>query len=576
MDIDIEREFCSDFKCCDVKLSDLHELFNHLETCHQGGDIFSAPCSGPSSTYGAFSEFFQLPGCPSTSPLPTPKQSKSLFTRIPLQLVPPPSPTVSDSSSASSSSSSSESSSASASSSSESAASSSYSQKQINYPSIQTRDKIYTPVAIPPTLRLDQPQPQAGVVSWAIPAPSSFWAAYPNAMGYGYGYYIPAVNMPHLPPPPQPHAPVPLRPITRAPPPPNVEVIDVDVVASPPSALPHTSSDESAPAQSPSEISEAPPPPPALDAEAAHVRPSSPRPREKTPSTADRRAAGTALVTSLRRRFSSRPIVLPRTGSASSAPDIGGAGGDGMQIDSEVGGDVPEATRGGGDETLEIQNTRTENESQVPHVPKEHDNEPEEREGSTEDANLDSAAPPAEETPDSEPPLLAKPPLYLHGKEKTFVCPVPLCVKRSADFSVPRLTPLQAYLNPGGLRYHARSGTCMMENGKPCAASLAIVKGEMIVCPTAAAEAAASPAGRRVRQSVRLASASAPVSVSGSKKANPKKGKGKEKVTASSARRKRPSSSPAVATTAAAASPGSSYVSDSDSEMSDDDDEDDD
>ncbi|KAJ7447034.1 hypothetical protein B0H11DRAFT_2335795 [Mycena galericulata] len=564
MDIDIEREFCSDFKCCDVKLSDLHELFNHLETCHQGGDIFSAPCSGPSSTYGAFSEFFQLPGCPSTSPLPTLKQSKSLFTRVPLQLVPPPSPTVSDSSSASSSSSTSESSSASASSSSESAASSSCSQKQINYPSIQTRDKIYTPVAIPPTLRLDQPQPQAGAVSWAIPAPSSFWAAYPNAMGYGYGYYIPAVNMPHLPPPPQPHAPVPLRPITRAPPPPNVEVIDVDVVASPPSASPPISSGESAPAQPPSEISEAPPPPPALDAEAAHVRPNSPRPREKTPSTADRRAAGTALVTSLRRRFSSRPIVLPRTGgasSASSAADIGGAGGDGMQVDSEVGGDVPQAVGGGGDETLEIQNTRTENEAQVRQVPKEHDNEPEEREGWTEDANLDLAAPPAEETPDSDPPLLAKPPLYLHGKEKTFVCPVPHCVK--------------AYLNPGGLRYHARSGTCMMENGQPCAASLAIVKGEMIVCPTAAAEAAASPAGRRVRQSVRLASASAsaPVSVAGSKKANPKKGKGKEKVTASSARRKRPSSSPPVAA-AAAASPGSSYVSDS--EMSDDDDEDDD
>ncbi|KAJ7212860.1 hypothetical protein B0H12DRAFT_1156179, partial [Mycena haematopus] len=51
-------------------------------------------------------------------------------------------------------------------------------------------------------------------------------------------------------------------------------------------------------------------------------------------------------------------------------------------------------------------------------------------------------------------PIPPKTPRYLHGKEKTYICPVPLCVK--------------AYLNPGGLRYHASKGTCVMADGNPC------------------------------------------------------------------------------------------------------------
>ncbi|KAF7312729.1 C2H2-type domain-containing protein [Mycena indigotica] len=45
-----------------------------------------------------------------------------------------------------------------------------------------------------------------------------------------------------------------------------------------------------------------------------------------------------------------------------------------------------------------------------------------------------------------------KVPIFLNGKEKTFVCPIPLCNK--------------AYLNPNGLRYHLSKGKCSGEDNE--------------------------------------------------------------------------------------------------------------
>ncbi|KAF7289664.1 C2H2-type domain-containing protein [Mycena chlorophos] len=61
----------------------------------------------------------------------------------------------------------------------------------------------------------------------------------------------------------------------------------------------------------------------------------------------------------------------------------------------------------------------------------------------------------------AQPPILpllfetptSKPPAYHNGKPKPFICPIPQCTK--------------AYLNPNGLRYHLRVGTCVGERDRP-------------------------------------------------------------------------------------------------------------
>nr|GAT55147.1 predicted protein [Mycena chlorophos] len=61
----------------------------------------------------------------------------------------------------------------------------------------------------------------------------------------------------------------------------------------------------------------------------------------------------------------------------------------------------------------------------------------------------------------AQPPVLPltllfdtqKPPAFHNGKPKPFICPIPQCTK--------------AYLNPNGLRYHLRVGTCVGERDRP-------------------------------------------------------------------------------------------------------------
>ncbi|KAJ6623956.1 hypothetical protein B0H10DRAFT_760178 [Mycena sp. CBHHK59/15] len=249
MDMEMEREFCSDFKCCDVKLRDLHELFEHLENCHQESDIGGLPFSGPSLvpasnpySYHALSDFLPQPSTPprpSTPPLKTP-----LFTRRPLPSLPPASPTDSESSSRSSASTSESPSVPSPSTPGSPSPPSSPTWSStpflhFSYPSSFTRDQHYSPVAIRPTPRLGPAQEVHPTFSTS--APTSFWPGYPNALGFGYGYYNPATwSAADFPNPalfaatpvtgPAVHALLPLQPHGHANQriPANAEVIDVD------------------------------------------------------------------------------------------------------------------------------------------------------------------------------------------------------------------------------------------------------------------------------------------------------------------------------------------------------------
>ncbi|KAJ7759332.1 hypothetical protein DFH07DRAFT_957947 [Mycena maculata] len=455
MDIKIEREFCSNFKCCDVELSDLHALYEHLEMCHQDGDIRASavPASGSASTYSAVSDFLQLPVSSSTPPPLLSAKLKTLLTRIPRDEVPPLSPTVSDSASSSASSASTP----------EPSSASSYgssfpcSQKQIDYPSNHTRDKIYTPVTVPPTRRMEQPQPQmnAHALGWNVSAQPPFWSGYPSGLGYaygGYGYYPPsAPNVPRLPPM---HAPVYPQPDARA----SlhaIEFIDIDLVSPPTPPYPNESSPSTTLRSASWSFTGLPPPPAPPSPVLPGPSPSSavPSPRTRVPSIAERRAAaGTAFVTVLRRRFFGRSIVVSRTEEHDVETTIGDLNGGAMDVDSEVVAVAPEAV-GGGDKALEIEPMAAANEtSQNESAPKKNKNKDE----MTADNTLDPKSLAADDTP-APPhicPRTGKTIIYLGGKQKVYICPVPLCVK--------------SYLNPGGLRYHREQGTCVMKGGKPC------------------------------------------------------------------------------------------------------------
>ncbi|KAF7374338.1 C2H2-type domain-containing protein [Mycena sanguinolenta] len=511
---EMERDFCSNFKCCHVKLSNLHALFDHLEACHPGSDIsdlsFSVPCLGPSST----SEVMQIPAPPASL-----RKLKSLFTRVPLPPIPPISPiepvslctslsSIPQLSSASSSNSqnsqhpltnSGPSSSASASAPAPRSEDSPARSILPQTPSTLTRDRIYTPVAIPWTLRPDPSQ----AFSWRVSAPTAF---YPETAGYGYGYcYFPATPfIPHVPVPPA-HA-------RKAGVSSNVEVIDVDLIPSPqpsprPSAapLPNASASTFAPAPSPSVLSagvSAPPvPAPSPPPSALCPLPSAPQ------SNASARdlllQVGKGMITSVNNGSTlaaATPmevveIAANRDGAGCTQPSVAAAV-PALQEDATLGG------ASGGDV--------------VSHAPVDGGTMTARQITDAQDLKNDSGDATVEADTTPSPAIPTKAPRYLHGKEKTYVCPVPLCVK--------------AYLNPGGLRYHALKGTCVKEDGTPCPTSLTISHDSVFswpasagatVSPGATTSEALSPAAdspsallppprcRPARQSARLASSSA-------------------------------------------------------------------
>ncbi|KAJ6507707.1 hypothetical protein C8R47DRAFT_55547 [Mycena vitilis] len=513
-----EREFCSNFKCCDVKLSDLHALFDHLENCHPGSDIcdlsFSVP-SGPSST-GAVSDVLQIPAPPASS-----RKLKSLFTRVPLPPIPPVSPVTSDSSWSSIPE--------------PPPTPASRPEKPppppcvsryVQGPSAITRDKIYTPVAVPSTLRMDQPPTP---LSWSVAAPAAF---YPEAMGYGYGYfYYPAS-------PPAPHIPVPIPVRAPAPSiPANVEIIDVDLISSPPRAattfsLPGTSvpptGARSAPTFAPlrtlaparpsaplytstslspastsaqassstfsslSTSASAPPPPlstpaSALPSLALPLPPTTPFSQATTanpdsslsplPQPRNISESPAPSINALRNCFFGSARVLA---SGSRQGDFAIADGqnedaactaDAVMLDGVVGAaadtsvlaacDECEARGGSVDfgvvlDVVESRGPAEASKNQDSRTEERDDNEGSEH--MNEDVEVVVMQDGGEFESIQDAQILTKPALYLNGREKSFVCPTPLCVK--------------AYLNPGGLRYHARQGTCVMENGQPCPSPL--------------------------------------------------------------------------------------------------------
>ncbi|KAJ6561812.1 hypothetical protein B0H19DRAFT_88133 [Mycena capillaripes] len=678
-----EREFCSDFKCCDARLSDLHALYDHFETCHPGNDIcdlpFSVPCAGPSSS-GTFSEALEIPAPPSSL------RKKSLFTRVPLPPIPPVSPATSTFSSSASTPEPSSASSSSKPERSDSRLSSSESRpekeksssvfRHYEGPSVHTRDKIYTPVAVPATLRLE-PSPTPTPLSWSI---STSGAIYPGAYGYGYFHYPTALPVPHIP----------VRSASSGAPP-NVEVIDIDQILPSPSP-PHATSfprvstsptvappPPSAPLPAPASLPStplppalltpasalpAPPPPPpwqavsqvaASDPNSAPERPRSP-PSAKGPcKMAPRARAEAAALTlaNLRKRFigslcgivaggeglsgirnegSSAPADALRraepigsgTDDAARAETPGhdakeASPEDAMQVDgasatANTTVTAPEADAEvlsgahGGDEALDDAESHGLAEevevSQTRDALGEMQDEGSEQIDDPEDADVDAVEENGAES-DSETTAgeqtLTKPPLYLHGKEKIYVCPVPLCIKvsiLSLALSSGATDVPQAYLNPNGLRYHAKHGTCVMENGNPCPSSLSLVDTSIIywpmsvgttVSPSATTSDAVGPVGTKAsgsaarwmrtagsRKSARLAGstledapATAEPTPRGSVKARSKaKSKAKSKSNAKS-KPKSSSTSSRTKPASSAASPADS--ADSDYEMSDDD-----
>ncbi|KAJ7157652.1 hypothetical protein C8R43DRAFT_949018 [Mycena crocata] len=531
MDIETEREFCSNFSCCDMKLSDLHELFDHLENYHEGSELanlpFAAPCSGSST---AFSEFFQLPVYPATPPPPLPpplplsSRKKHLFTRVPLPTIPPVSPTASESSISSSVSAS------------PSPTSSDSGSDASSYPSAQTRDKIYTPVAIPPTLRMDQSK--EGALPCNLLTPPSYLSTYTDALGpsylYGDAYRPPPALVVPLLMPLITHTPIPLRPQQRCVPP-HAEVIDVDLIPSP-SAPPHADP-EALPltratlvAATPLPASSPAPPPPVADAaivESDSERPRSPPAKRHCGADFPARNPAPFCLTSLRRRFPGRSIVARRTRGANAlsalseavpaplTPTVFEASTSGVG-EVEMGFsviDAPMLEDCEGDKVLVSETESPTEEAPALLSAEEHENKTEALE-KIEDPQVDSEWPVDDAdldpniVPSTPPPIssFVKPPLYLKGREKLFVCPIPECIK--------------AYLNPNGLIYHAKKGTCVMENGDPCPQSLTLVEAELLIYPptttstvtpsamTSESMRTAKPRRpvRKLRQSARLAS----------------------------------------------------------------------
>ncbi|KAJ7025774.1 hypothetical protein C8F04DRAFT_128977 [Mycena alexandri] len=550
----IEREFCSNFKCCDAKFSDLHALFDHLENCHGSSDLDDLAFLDPSST-GTFA-------LPSSS-----RKLKNLFTRVPLPPIPPLSPITSDSSSVSTlepfsvSSSDSEISpahrcpkprsvivpgvspdgprvcaaqastsdikqprtpAAAVSTPGASPANSAPAKslppaaKHFMAPSFLAREDIYTPVAVPPTLRLEQPQDSAS--SWGILTPSSFYLS--PALGY-YPLYR-TVPVP-APTPVLPHVPIPGRAQGV---PQNVEVIDVDKLSTPPpppragpsSAFPTVATTSWIPPPSPARF----PPPPSLptpislgDSDSAItcvLAGPTPAVRQSCDAATLARASAAAASTlaSLRHRFFSTPYPLPVNNVSVPAPTDSNDAAREEQVDDDAMGMVgveistPEeaqvvgsaaaagATVSEGEEALV--GAGDEDEDKAPNVENDasvDDDERSQTEAEAEDAlkekagevsgGMDEDLDDSDEEAESvdEVRKIPKPTLYLNDRPKLFVCPVPLCIK--------------SYLNSNGLRYHAKKGTCVMENGKPCDSSLSLVDSSIILWP-ATAGATVSPA----------------------------------------------------------------------------------
>ncbi|KAJ7814420.1 hypothetical protein B0H14DRAFT_3747675 [Mycena olivaceomarginata] len=567
---ELERDFCSNFKCCYVKLSNLHALYDHIESWHPGCDIsdlsFSVPCLDPSAS-GAFSDVLQIPAPPSC-----PSKLKSLFTRVPLPPIPPISPIESASFCASLSSTPEPS----------SAFASQYSPQSLpnpiptssgpfpekNHPDTlpsPSRDKLYTPVALPPTLRM---APQAPF-SWPVPAPA---ASYPEATGHGYGYgyyYYPVA-------PSVPHVAVPARaPGSGVPP--NVEVIDVDLIPSPRPSSPSAAAPllaESAQRAGALSISTLPSAP--LHA-VLQVRrrlhrilawqfqscrcllhlhlprhrqvvllrgpKSTPPPLQPPPQCPARsppkRHRDAVAALALRNSLfggSMRADVSSDASPAAPGEDNGvlrRTGGEDATDPSRCGDALVEGEIALGDARAFT--------------------------NSSDAAGMEGGAVVESDT-------TAKPVLFLHGKQKTYVCPVPLCVK--------------AYLNPGGLRYHAKHGTCVDENGKPCPTSLSLTNVAIMSWPASAgatvnpavttsealrpvAASPRTPRRRPMRQSARLASAASEATAHPTTRARANvKAKSKTK---SKRKAKARSASPSTV----ASSPWTSYSGDLDSDDSD-------
>ncbi|KAJ6512646.1 hypothetical protein C8R45DRAFT_324700 [Mycena sanguinolenta] len=516
MDIhEMERDFCSNFKCCHVKLSNLHALFDHLNSCHPGSDIndlsFSVPCLGTST-----SDVMQIPAPPSS-----PRKLKSLFTRVPLPPIPPFSPIDSDSLCTSlssppqqlSSASSSNSQSSQHSMSNSGACSSAHAPapRPENSPttsippatsvppptpSMLTRDRIYTPVAIPWTLRPDPSQ----AMTWRVSAPTAF---YPEAAGYGYGYcYFPAIPI-------IPHVPVPPAPAPKAGAPSNPEIIDVDLIPSPqptprPSAAPLPDASASAlPSPSPSVVSSGASAPPA----SASSRAPPPPPSQSSPSARDLLLqAGKGRITSAN-SGSTNPASATLMEVVETTANRDDAGCKQAPVAAAVPALHEDTTLGGGASGGDM----------ASHTPEDGANTISGQMSDAQDLKDDSSDDTVEADTTPNSPIPTKAPRYLHGKEKIYVCPIPLCVK--------------AYLNPNGLRYHALKGTCVKEDGTRCPTSLSISHDSFIswpasagetVSPSATTSEALSPASpacspsalppprrRPPRQSARLASSSA-------------------------------------------------------------------
>ncbi|KAJ7081851.1 hypothetical protein B0H15DRAFT_448080 [Mycena belliarum] len=447
MDIQMERDFCSNFKCCDMKLTDLHALWDHRGICHQNNDICDLPLPEPRSwpspaahTSPALSEFLQPP-TPPPQPLQL-RKPKTLFTRDPLPLVSSASP---DSLSASTSS----------------------SPRHPNARSAYTRDKIYTPVSTPSTLRLYQPREP--VVPWSTPAPVSF-----------YGYY------PTLPPSAaSPYSPIPLRPYTQ---PLAATVLDMGGAApdaflptdSLPLAVPHLVSGS---ASSPS-----PPSPPLQEAALRfeRARPAADEPPAKRhcgSSSAQRTSVMSPVVATIRQRFfrmsparkARTPDVHARVADAAVATDAGrSAVEERVEDDSDAAASAPVGlgdAGGGGRETSDIVAPALTCDDAIP----EHDPEP--------------AA--AELLPEPVSPV-ARPAVFLGGREKTFICQTPGCIK--------------AYLTQNGLRYHEQKGTCIAADGSaPVPAATTVSPAATTSKPSARTAVRRRPA----RHSARLAQSSA-------------------------------------------------------------------
>ncbi|KAJ7168644.1 hypothetical protein C8R46DRAFT_1267976 [Mycena filopes] len=524
MNYEIERQFCSNFKCCNAKLSDLHALFGHLENCHGNDD---PPFFDPSSP-GTFSDnIWSTP--------PSGRKRKRPFTCVPLPPIPPLSPLTSESSSSVSTP---EPSSASSSdyevspaqrcpkldivpsalsdalnsdaahvSNSDASANPTASDqhplippavKPFMGPSFLTHENIYAR-GVPPI--------QHPLVAWPVPTPVCFYPADP--LGFAYPIYHPVLaSTPFVPP----HAPTPVRPQGV---PPHAEVIDVDQFSPPspprpPRALPSVR--VPAPRTPPPPFMAClPPPPPSTPPSASCDAATLARASAATTSTLAS-AATTSTLASLRHRFFCfTPRASPpanKEAELSTSTDAVGEeclDGEVMQVDDGVGGTVAvdvEASASAAEEGMPVVECAapTSSESEAKEVLVDGGQEIEATSEVKDDAVVDDGGPShieealEDNVGDMDDDLtesdagetesvsdISKPIIYLNGRPKLFVCPVPLCVK--------------SYLNPNGLRYHARQGTCVTEDGKPCKASRPrVVAAASISNSSPASAGAVSPA----------------------------------------------------------------------------------